>query len=191
MDKTLMVSGGMAAALAANAANLGRTELEKKLEALALAPVPAVLAPGAMCYAPMPPLKEAAFVCSACGEKTLHTASQGTPLFTVLQADACRRLAQALKEKGLDCRLDDTAFCSKCGQGAKEKQFVLVLRLAGEPERRIPLQGPDDLKLLLELLTDKRVHDNGPGGEKPLKEQLPRLRQLLGLGTAPEKSPAR
>ena len=187
MKKTLWVSGSLVAALAADAASLSRAEIEKKLEALAKAPAPTTLAPGAMCYAPplIQPQQTFDFVCSSCGEKTVypHTASA---YYSVREVESLRRQVQALRDKGLDCRLDDTAFCAKCGKSgeANKKQFSLVVKFGNAPEHRVALQGSNDLALLQEFLDGKAVHDQGPGGEKPLKDQLPRLRQLLGVESA-------
>jgi ribosomal protein L37AE/L43A len=193
MKSTIALTGSLLAALAADAAGLSRQDLEKKLQAMEKAPAPVNLAPGAMCYKPAGPHEREEYVCPKCGEKTLYSrdAVNGWAAVRALEsADAFRRLTRQLKDKGLDCRLDETAFCKKCGKEAKEKAFVLETRWPGQdkPHRTI-IASTEDLTLILDFLSGKDRHDAGPDGEKPLKDHLPRIRELLGLNTgkAPEK----
>lgn len=179
MKIPLTAAGSLLAALAADAATLTRLELEQRLQALEKAPAPAQLSPGAMCYAMMPPdTSQQAYVCPKCGDKTLYARSFADDI------DWHRRSVKQLRAKGLDCVLDESAFCKKCGQGVKEKKFVLVVQW---PEQKQPhrtvLRSEDDLELLLEFFDGKATHSLGQMGEQPLKNYLPQIRNLLGVWT--------
>jgi ribosomal protein L37AE/L43A len=195
MKSTFAITGSLLAALVADAAGLSRQDLEKKLQALDKAPAPTKLAPGAMCYKPAGPQERQEYTCPTCGEKTLYSRSSGngwTIVSALSSTDSYRRLIKQLQEKGMDCRLDESAFCQKCGKNAQEKAFILETKCqeTGKPHRA-SLASPDDLELLLDFLANKDRHDAGPGGEKPLKDYVPRLRALLGIDPvkAEEKKP--
>ena len=187
MKKSLTIASGLLAAFAADAAGLSRQDLEKRLQELAKAPPPTKLAPGAMCYEEAAPLERQEYACPKCGEKTLYPLPGNTQGIDSLEAvTVSRRLVKQLQEKGLNCQLDETAFCQKCGKGAKAKDLVLEVRWPGQgkPHRTI-LEGTSDLQILLEFLSGKDKHDNGAGGEKPMTDYLPRIRELLVLPEVP------
>jgi hypothetical protein len=93
-----------------------------------------------------------------------------------------RRLVKELKAKDLDCELDESAFCKKCAKDSSNRVFTLVVRL---PDQKAPhrttLRSTDDLTVLLKFLTNQNKHAAGPAGEQPLKDHLPRIRELLGI----------
>lgn len=186
MKTSLAIASSLLAALAADAAALDRQDLEKKLQELAKSTPPTKLVPGAMCYDRALQLERMEYTCPVCQEKTLYPA-EGT--FAVQeqlrQADTYRRLVKQLQDKGLTCKLDETAFCQKCSKGQDPKAFALVVQWPSqEKPDRTELRTPNDLELILEFLEGKKVHQGIPGdglGETPLKSHLPRLRTLLGL----------
>jgi hypothetical protein len=159
---------------------LTRADLDAKLKALAANPSPAKLSPGAMCYESIAPPNRLEHVCPQCGEKTLYPT--GTPTYGIVSAlGHCRRLVQELRTRGLDVKLDEQPLCRRCQPDAKTPGVSLILRFEGEPNpQTVPNITPNDLQLLLELVTGKAVHDGGAGGESALKDHLPRLRELLG-----------
>ena len=185
MKKSLAIAGGLLTGFATNAAGLDRQNLEKKLQELAKAPPPTKLAPGDMCYDMAAPADRIDYVCPACQEKTLYSRKAGGDWkiqWIILDADRYRKLAKQLQDNGLDCKLDESAFCQKCGKDAKEKTFVLETKWTGqEKPHRAALRDIDDLKLILEFLEGKKVHAGAQGAETPLKNYLPRIRELLGL----------
>lgn len=189
MKRALTIAGSLLAGFAADAAGLNRQDLEKKLQDLAKAPPPTKLAPGAMCYEEAAPLERQEYACPKCGEKTLYPLPGNTHEWAISDAlqsvTASRRLVKQLQDKGLNCQLDETAFCQKCGKGATVKKVVLETTWPGQARaHRVSLQGTSDLQILQEFLSEKNKHDTGPGGEKPLKDYLPRIRELLGLDAA-------
>ena len=187
------LTGSLLAALISDAAGIDRQGLEKKLQELEKAPPPAKLQPGAMCYKPAGPQARLEYICPKCGEKTLYAREGnqgGIFIFILSSADTFRRLTQQLKDKGLECRLDESSFCQKCGKDAPQKAFVLETQWPGEKAPcRATLQKTEDLNLLLEFLEGKTIHSGPTGGETPLKDHLPRIRKLLGLdpGKDPDK----
>lgn len=194
MKPQFAIASSLLAALAADAAGLDRQELAKRLQALEVAPPPTQLAPGAMCYKVAGPPERVEYTCLKCGEKTLYSRAEnrGGVIHTLTMLDTFRRLTRQIKDKGLDCRLDETAFCKKCAGGAKEPLFVLETRWPGEKEpHRATLNGSDDLKLILELIEGKTKHAGIADWERPMKDYLPRLRELLGVksGAAVENKP--
>ena len=58
---------------------------------------------------------------------------------------------------------------------------ILVVKLHDGTERRTRGVGWNDLQLLQEFLADQVKHSGGNGAESPLKDDMPRIRQLLGL----------
>lgn len=185
MKPTIVFTGSLLAALSVDAASLSRQELEKKLQDLAKKPAPTKLAPGAMCYSRMAPADRHEYSCPTCGEKTLYSRSDSAGWDTIEALQSIshyRRLVKELKAKDLDCELDESAFCKKCGKDATKKGYALVVRLPDQKEpHRTTLRGHEDLSVLLDFLTNKDKHNAGPAGEQPLKDHLPRIRELLGI----------
>ncbi|MFA5139104.1 MAG: hypothetical protein WC728_07715 [Elusimicrobiota bacterium] len=158
---------------------------------------------GAMCYDQAMPPQRAEYVCPVCGSKTVycggppdlrepgcHRDSDGTGLGGQSLAqliewglDHARRLIPEIRRKGLDAVLDESTLCRKCRPDALDPGLRLSVRYPGEAKPR-PAVGVDDsdLDLILEFLKGKEQLD-GPE-QTPMKEKLPRLRELLGL---PEK----
>lgn len=189
MKMPLSIAGSLLAVLAADAAGIDRQELEKKLQELAKSSPPTKLAPGAMCYDRAVQLERMEYTCPVCQEKTLYPA-EGTWSIqeSLRQADSYRRLVKQIQAKGIICRLDETAFCQKCNRGQDPKTFVLEVQWPDQAKpHRASLRNPNDLELILEFLEGKKVHQGIAGdgiGETPLKNHLPRLRELLGLEEA-------
>lgn len=181
-------------AAARQAPTQSRAELEKRLTTLASRQPPSRLAVAAMCYEMAAPPIRLEYVCPACGARTLYAAQEHDE-----KADAAARRvpwetltdligeirelrATAAAIKGLDVRLDESQFCSRCSPDSGEPRLVLVLRYAGEAEpRRVPGVTPSDLQLLSEFMSGSLKHAAGMGEEQPLRDYLPRLRELLGI----------
>lgn len=193
MKIPLTMAGSLLAAMAAEAAEVSRDDLAKKLQALEKAPAPTKLAPGAMCYKPAGMAPRIDFVCPKCGEKTLYVRGTGSEAMAAMHnAATYRRQIKEIQGLGLPCTLDETAFCQKCGKEAQEKAFVLEIAWPGRPAHRAILENSDDLLLVLAFLQGKDRYDAGPSGEKALKESLPRIYKLLGIEApkpAEEKKP--
>ncbi|HSA22983.1 MAG TPA: hypothetical protein P5076_16115, partial [Myxococcota bacterium] len=167
---------------------LSRTELEQRLTRLAETPPPETLSTGAKCYKPAMPPKTADYVCPKDGSRTQYSleAEDGHSMIKLLQFQlpAMRRMLSEVV--GLEARLDESEFCKKCNPGRKDPQLVLVVTLPGDKpgqrkEHRVRGLGFEDVKLLQELFAGKLAHEGDYGRETPLKDHLPRLRELLGF----------
>ncbi len=171
------------------AGSLTRAELEQRLTRLAETPPPETLSMGAKCYKPAMPPKTADYVCPRDGSRTQYSLEDedGYPMLQLLQFElpAMRRSLAALE--GLEARLDESELCKKCNPGLKEPALVLVVEVPGSKpgelrEHRVRRVTLDDVRLLEEFLQGATAHRGDYGRETPLKDHLPRIRALLGLG---------
>jgi hypothetical protein len=164
---------------AAPAAPLTREQLKDKLQKLAETPPPAQLSFGAKCYDQAAPPETADFVCPRDGSRTQYTRNAAVAS-RVRSLPALRQEAAALP--GLSATIDDSELCRKCTPKAPDDpQLVLVVRLPDGGEKRTRGATRQDLQLLREFALDSVKHEGEQGRETPLKDSLPRLRELLGL----------
>lgn len=164
----------------AKASPLTQQELQEKLSKLARSAPPTKLAPAAMCYEPVAQPATADYVCPVDGSRTQYPRQSGM-VDLVRGLPGLRQAAKSLP--GLDASLDEKQLCRKCspkGQGG----VALVVRYPDGREVRTEGVTGLDLKLLSEFLSGSDKHQGDYGNESPLKDQLPRIRALLGM---PEK----
>ena len=161
-------------------------EIERMLERIETRPAPEMKM-GAMCYDMCMPPPVTEYVCPVCGEKTLYPVPEGhwsTPLNSL--EDLRRMQAQAQMEagkRGASVELDETAYCRNCRPAAVDHPAaVLVVRLPDGRQTRTENFAEDDLGLLRDFFAGKDVKVGPQDDEMPLKESLPRLRELLGMG---------
>jgi hypothetical protein len=154
---------------------LGRIEAKK-------APEPKM---GAMCYDMAAPPARAEYVCPKCGEKTLYTKEEAWKLqWTV---DACRREFLLLKAASdLSVSLDESSFCSHCRPDAKKHAMCLVLTYADGASFTNETVTPGEMRMMAGFLKGELSYKAENDSTLPLKEALPRLRQLLGLPAGEE-----
>ncbi len=172
-----------------------RAELAARLERLAASPPPTELAPGAMCYdTAVAPLRTE-YVCPTCGEKTLYAQSDaeggagrrvGAETLGVLRDGIEHYRREVERLASLSAALDESQLCKKCSPDVRDPEVVLVIAPPGAtaPHRTAGV-SPEDLRLLREFAAGADRHDLGPDGERPLKDYLPRIRELLGLPGKP------
>ena len=161
-------------------------EIERMLERIETRPAPEMKM-GAMCYDMCMPPPVTEYVCPVCGEKTLYPVPEGhwsTPLNSL--EDLRRMQAQAQMEagkRGASVELDEMAYCRNCRPAAVDHPAaVLVVRLPDGRQTRTEDFAEDDLGLLRDFFAGKDVKVGPQEDEMPLKESLPRLRELLGMG---------
>jgi hypothetical protein len=135
---------------------------------------------GAMCYDMAAPPARAEYVCPTCGEKTLYVKEDAWNVqWTV---ESCRR--QWLQLKGtteLSLALDESSYCSHCRPAAKKHEMGLIVTYAdGAAHTNAPITE-GDLRILQSFLKGELSFKTGNDGTMPLKAELPRLRQLLGV----------
>jgi len=170
---------------------LSRDEVRRALERLAESPPPSKLSIGADCYARIGPPATACYVCAKCGDRTLYarrpTGAEGPPeargagLGLLHELPEYRR--QAKEVRNLDLELDESEFCGKCRPEVSDPQMVLVVRYPGTADpHRCRGVNQEDLRLIRAFLAGRLEYVNLFGEGSPLKERMPRLRELLGAG---------
>ncbi len=176
MKKYFFITGGILAALASNAGDLSRADIDAKLKELADKPAPTKLAPGATCYEVAMPPNRVEYVCPTCGTKTILKNDTG---WLLPNLESYRKQTEELRKLGLDIKIDESALCSKCRQEeSAANKLHWEIKIDGK-ERKVNFEQ-SDIELLREFLKGNNKIDRGPGGEQPLKKYLPRLNALVG-----------
>lgn len=138
---------------------------------------------GAMCYAVAAPPQRAEYVCPKCGEKTLYTKDDA--VFIAWEIEACRREFEILKDQShLSVALDESEYCAHCSPVATKHQLALVVTYADGSSHTTSPVSRYDLRILRDFLSGRTSFDTLNEGSAPLKGELPRLRELLGIGPA-------
>jgi len=159
-----------------------RADMARRLRKLADTPCDRELAPGAMCYSPAASPDRAEYVCPRCGEKTLFAPGEpnASRAYTVHTGiPACRRYAREIVD--LDVELVEIGYCASCFPGSMRSRLDLEVRYPDGTAQRTEGVGETDLLMLVRFTTGKLTIDRGMMGEKLLKHQMPRLRELLGV----------
>jgi hypothetical protein len=155
-----------------------RDAIKERLEALASAPAPTELTPGAMCYADVNERDSAEYICPKCGERTLYTVGEGW--FVRRELPLCRTLADSIP--AINLQLDESQYCKKCSPGIEQPQLCITYKLADDAnETHMCGISPYDLKIMKEFMQGKDKHIGSNDEEVPLKEFLPRLQELFGI----------
>jgi len=164
-------------------AHVKAPDIQALLKNLEQAPVPQARAMGAMCYKPALPPERVEYVCPTCGNKTLHATRKEGKMFDrsapALAIQACRSLVAQLKQRGLDIKLDESSLCDACKKDGVEALAIEVVYQG--KKTRCSLKGADDLRKLQAFLDGQLVWKGGRDAEHPLKPELPRIRELLGV----------
>jgi hypothetical protein len=184
---------GQAPAVSASGANSGSTgapaqQAACKLAALGRAETRALLAKiarserpepqmGAMCYEMAVPPERAEYVCPTCGERTLYGHEHAAQI--EWEIAMCRRLFKVLPRRDA-MRLDESSFCRKCQPKAKVHGLTLTIRFDDGTTHVVHGVTSSDLRLLAGALSGKLAGETFTEGEEPLRDSLPRLRELLG-----------
>jgi len=154
-------------------------DLQALLKRVAEQPEPERLSPGAMCYAVALPFDRTDYVCPTCGAKTIHATLRAGRESPSVSIRAYRESVHKLNQLGLALRLDESALCSAC---KKEGADALVLEgsYQGRPTR-CALRDLDDLRKLQAFVEGRLAWKDFFAREHPLKPELPRIRELLGM----------
>lgn len=175
---------------------LSRQDIEKQLAYIAKSPPPKNLAVGAMCYDIAGPPERIDYVCPVCGEKTLYVMErtadgqidqqQWKTAGTVQALESLRRLTQQIDK--LEVTLDESQFCSHCSPGIEDPRVALVVDYPDTPEpHRAWDISVQDLQILQAFSKGQLKYTDPLDSERPLKDTLPRLEELLGVDI--EESP--
>lgn len=162
---------------ASTMATLSKSEIRQMLATIEKATVPEPKM-GAMCYEPAMRPMRAEYTCPTCGEKTLYT---NAVVWKVdMELDTCRRLFKTLPKRET-MTLDESGFCGKCSPGNTEPALKLLIRFDNGATNTVANVTCADLRMLSGFLSGKLDFSTDNDGTSALKNQLPRLRELLGI----------
>lgn len=157
--------------------------IERMIDELEARPAPEAKT-GAMRHEMIIPSPVTEYVCPVCGAKTLYPLEEGesrTPL-NDLEAlrEAARQAETAAEKLGATVALDEKEFCRKCRPDfAGTPHAVLVTRLPNGRRKETEDFTVRDLWILRDFFLGKDMVVSSNEGEEPLKDQLPRLRELM------------
>lgn len=180
IKKAICITTGIIAALASNAGDLSRADIDAKLKELADKPAPTKLAPGAMCYDMVMPPNRIEYVCPACGTKTIlqNNGAVDKTEWILPKVESYRNQALELQKLGLNIKLDESSLCQKCsGKTNSSPKLYWIIKIENE-ERKIELQDEDASILKAFIKGQDRLHTQVQ--ETPLKNHIKRLEELLG-----------
>ena len=180
-------AGGVTVEKVTKASN---AEIQDMLQKVETAPAPAPKM-GAMCYAPLPPVTHYEYVCPVCGEKTLYAAGTNpyyVPAASIVAFRQAREAAQeAATKAGAAVALDEKQYCRKClPDFTNTPRAALEVTLPDGHVQRTEAIRLQDLWMLRDFFSGKAVLVGGNDSESPLKNDLPRLRELLGMNGGEE-----
>ncbi len=142
------------------------------------APKPTI---AAMCYTIAVPPLTAEYVCPECGQKTLYANDEAR--FVEQELESCRReFDQVVQSTNLKMGLDESSFCEKCSPNATQHQMILTLSYADGSTHSVSLRSGLDLRILRDFFRGQDAFEGDlPRDRFPLKDRIPRLRELLGV----------
>ena len=184
-------------------AQAGIPELQQKLDELKNKPEPRDLNPGAMCYARVivSTSPEHKYICPVCGNHTVYPeadAAKQTParykeltgIYGQLQqlqlyTKLLNKIVPQATPHGYILSLDTTPFCATCGKD-KPKKIMLAVRKPDDTTTPAQSIDEDDLLILDAFFAGKDRWKGDQDIEHPLKQSLPRIRELLNLPETPQ-----
>ncbi|MFH0887083.1 MAG: hypothetical protein V1843_02825 [bacterium] len=156
---------------------LSKRILETQLVELSKKPVPEKLGIGAMCYEPVMLPQRVEYTCPKDGSKTFYTDDTA---FVNWDIPAMRRLIKKINNPSI--MLDESQFCKKESPNVTSPKMGLVVKLDGVKKPHITWGVTEnDLKLIDEFLSGSNKHAYGNGAETPLKDDMKRIKELLGI----------
>jgi hypothetical protein len=171
--------------------SLDRVAVRALLKRLADTPPPKGTVRGAMCYTPALPPDHAGYLCPKCGERTLYDVKKSTAErrcdVNVVESvqweiPSCRRRIEALRKiAGNAVMFDESQFCRKCSPNIVSPKLILHISYKGEKVRNIEKADADDVRILTDFLSGKLLTESRGDETTPLKNDLPRLQELLGV----------
>lgn len=165
--------------------SMSRAQIERMLQTLQQqkAPKPTM---GAMCYDVAGPPPTAEYVCPVCGHKTLY--SKDDTAFVTWELDACRREFEQMTKTGdLKMALDESSFCAQCSPNATRHELVLNIAYSDGTTHSAGGIHQSDLRMLTYFFKGSLSFKGLQDGSEPLKNHIPRLRDLLGAEASAEK----
>ena len=154
----------------------------------------------------MPPLRTE-YVCPVCSEKTILINTMAWKSKSLSESDIealgfdyfisntfeflenCHEEIKQLNALGLDATLDERSLCEGCRakmEPVPEFGDFFVEVKVGKKTTRTKIEWNDFCKLIA-FLEEKDTWNADAGGDRPLKDELPRIREILGMPEASEK----
>lgn len=164
--------------------SMSRAQIERMLQTLQQqkAPKPTM---GAMCYDMAGPPPTADYVCPVCGQKTVYSTDTS---FIAWELDGCRREFEQMTKIGdLKMALDESSFCAQCSLNATRHELVLNITYSDGTTHSAGGIHRSDLRMLTYFFKGSLSFKGLQDGTKPLKDQIPRLRELLGVEASAAK----
>lgn len=148
---------------------------------------------GAMCYDMAMPPSRYDYVCPRCGEKTVYAQSDEMPAGVVWEISGnlqeSRREAKTLpKSPHVTVTLDESEYCSHCMPDAESPQLAIIVKYKDGRTHRTTGIKPVDIRMLSSFLKGERDYMTFQDNTQPLKKQIPRLEEMLGLAEDVEES---
>jgi len=160
-----------------------KIDVDRLLKRVADTPAPKELKMGAMCYDMASTPERVEYVCPRCGTKTIYAwntkARMGGWNSPALAIERYRSYIVELNKVGLDAKLDESFLCSTCNKDGKASLFIEVT--LGKQAVRTALIDMNDLRKLIAFVQGDLVWKGDQDRELPLKPELPRIKQLLGV----------
>lgn len=157
----------------------GSADLLRMLENIEKADEPPPVI-GAMCYEPvaLPPVTE--YLCPVCGEKSVYDSAWDD--WALLSIDEARSVFASIDSlTDYDLRLDETDLCSTCSaDGDSVHTLYLEVTHPGGTVHRSAVTV-EDLRVLEGFFAGSLDYPTSNDGTLPLKPQLGRIREILGL----------
>jgi hypothetical protein len=136
---------------------------------------------GAMCYETMAVYERVDYICPHCGEKTIYPSGDKDAYELLALAKLDREFDLFRKQAPLKMAIEENGYCKHCASGSRPRGVTLVVTYEdGATHRCFPF-NINDLNRLKALLSDQLAWNAGNDSTKSLKEDLPRLQELLGV----------
>jgi len=169
MKKALALPALLLALILAGCTNGGeftRSEMNKKLKALANNLIPVIETPGAMCYSVVM-LTPVACVCDSCGEEA---AIDGWVYDSI---DTIRTIVSDIKAEGHDVFLEVDTLCENCSEEGKPVLRVSFgIKFADDTDYHMSESTiPSDYRVLLAFLRGERSYKDEYDAVVALKEE--------------------
>ena len=164
-----------------------KKQILEKLKLLEETPTSVMKVNGAMCYFVAPSLNKIhEYICPICGEKTIYKKSKNQEQFDAIDGilefklNACRKELE--KVNGINIKLDESEYCAHCKPNIDFPKLYLMVNIAGQKDtNKITEFDYTDIRLISEFLNGQLIHKGINDDERPLVENIGRIKDLLGI----------
>lgn len=183
MKNKLIITGLVLESLLSSAADVSKDGAFNQLKGIdSNGPVSTKESPGAMCYEIAAPPDRIEYFCPVCKSKTFYDRT-----FSINIIGFVRKWPAKFKKLGLESRIDESDYCSKCSKDKKfDAKHPRAIYWEITVDKRVIRNKLNfgDYHLLEAFLQKKNKIAISKEQEEMLKKSLPRLNQLLGTTDA-------